>query len=195
MKQKSGPGKAPAEQVLKDIRRQTRRQYSAEEKIRIVLEGLRGDTTVPVLAKGKTIPDDAGFTSAMTVPLEVRIRRRRCSITRATARASIPGHIWPATPESCRPMPMADTTSSISPGAILDPDRLLGTRPARAAGGLDYSGGQRLSQVGFSLYMRRILLPMQPGDVPSTFADVSLIASGVGYRPQVPVHEGVARFV
>ena len=30
MKQKSGPGKAPAEQVLKDIRRQTRRQYSAE---------------------------------------------------------------------------------------------------------------------------------------------------------------------
>jgi hypothetical protein len=41
MKQKSGPGKAPAEQVLKDVRRQTRRQYSAEEKIRIVLEGLR----------------------------------------------------------------------------------------------------------------------------------------------------------
>ena len=40
MKQKSGPGKAPAEQVLKDIRRQTRRHYSAEEKIRIVLEGL-----------------------------------------------------------------------------------------------------------------------------------------------------------
>jgi hypothetical protein len=39
MKQKSGPGKAPAEQVLKDIRRQTRRQYSAEEKIRIMLEG------------------------------------------------------------------------------------------------------------------------------------------------------------
>jgi transposase-like protein len=37
MKRKSGPGKVPAEQVLKDIRRQTRRQYSAEEKIRIVL--------------------------------------------------------------------------------------------------------------------------------------------------------------
>ena len=35
MKQKSGPDKAPAEQVLKDIRRQTRRQYSAEEKIRL----------------------------------------------------------------------------------------------------------------------------------------------------------------
>ncbi len=43
MKQKSAPGKAPAERVLKDIRRQTRRQYSAKEKIRIVLEGLRGE--------------------------------------------------------------------------------------------------------------------------------------------------------
>jgi hypothetical protein len=30
MKQKSGPDKAPAEQVVKDIRRQTRRQYSAK---------------------------------------------------------------------------------------------------------------------------------------------------------------------
>jgi len=30
------PGKAPADQVLKDVRRQTRRQYSAEEKVRIV---------------------------------------------------------------------------------------------------------------------------------------------------------------
>ena len=34
MKQKSGPDKAPAERVVKDIRRQTRRQYSAEENIR-----------------------------------------------------------------------------------------------------------------------------------------------------------------
>lgn len=41
----------------------------------------------------------------------------------------------------------------------------------------------------------RELLPMQPGDVPSTFADVSLIASGVGYQPQTAVREGVARFV
>ena len=46
MKQKSGPDKAPAEQVLKDIRRQTRRQYSAEDNIRIVLEGLRGEESI-----------------------------------------------------------------------------------------------------------------------------------------------------
>ena len=55
MKQKSGTGKAPAEQVLKDIRRQTRRQYSAEEKIRIVLEGLRGEENISELCRREGI--------------------------------------------------------------------------------------------------------------------------------------------
>jgi transposase len=35
-------GKKSAESVVKDIRRQTQKKYSSEEKIRIVLEGLRG---------------------------------------------------------------------------------------------------------------------------------------------------------
>jgi hypothetical protein len=39
MRQKSGPVKESAEKVVKDIRRATRRQFSAEEKIRIVIEG------------------------------------------------------------------------------------------------------------------------------------------------------------
>src|SRR6478752_6811366 len=51
MKQKSGPEKAPAERVVKDIRRQTRRQYSAEVKIRIVLEGLRGEENISELCR------------------------------------------------------------------------------------------------------------------------------------------------
>ncbi|ABE64529.1 transposase IS3/IS911 [Nitrobacter hamburgensis X14] len=55
MKQKSGPGKVPAERVLKDIRRQTRRQYSAEEKIRIVLEGLRGEENISELCRREGI--------------------------------------------------------------------------------------------------------------------------------------------
>ena len=55
MKQKSGPEKAPAERVLKDIRRQTRRQYSAEEKIRIVLEGLRGEESIAELCRREGI--------------------------------------------------------------------------------------------------------------------------------------------
>jgi transposase-like protein len=39
------PKKETAEKAVRDIRRKTRRRFSAEEKIRIVLEGLRG---VPV---------------------------------------------------------------------------------------------------------------------------------------------------
>lgn len=57
MKQKSGPDKAPAERVLKEIRRQTRRQYSAEETIRIVLEGLRGEENISELCRRYSLYD------------------------------------------------------------------------------------------------------------------------------------------
>lgn len=55
MRQKSVPDKAPAEQVMKDIRRATRRQFSAEEKIRIVLEGLRGEESISELCRREGI--------------------------------------------------------------------------------------------------------------------------------------------
>ena len=55
MKQTSGPAKKPAETVIKDIRRATRRQFSAEEKIRIVLEGLRGEDSIAELCRREGI--------------------------------------------------------------------------------------------------------------------------------------------
>ena len=39
------------------------------------------------------------------------------------------------------------------------------------------------------------LLPLQPGDVPDTFADVSELVRDVGYRPSTPIEVGVRRFV
>jgi UDP-glucuronate 4-epimerase len=39
------------------------------------------------------------------------------------------------------------------------------------------------------------LLPMQPGDVPDTYADVSALTEGVGYQPDTPIEEGVRKFV
>jgi UDP-glucuronate 4-epimerase len=39
------------------------------------------------------------------------------------------------------------------------------------------------------------LLPMQPGDVPDTYADVDALVDHVGYRPETPVEVGVKRFV
>lgn len=47
--------KASAEATIKTIRRKTRRNYSAEEKIRIVLEGLRGDDTIAELCRREGI--------------------------------------------------------------------------------------------------------------------------------------------
>src|SRR5262244_4093615 len=55
MRQKSGPTKAPAEQVVRDIRRATRRHFSAEDKIRIVLEGLRGEDSIAELFRKEGI--------------------------------------------------------------------------------------------------------------------------------------------
>ena len=45
------PAKRPAEQVVKDIRRATRRHFSAEDKIRIVLDGLRGQDSIAELCR------------------------------------------------------------------------------------------------------------------------------------------------
>jgi transposase len=51
MRTKSQDTKAPAERVLKDIRRATRKHYSAEDKIRIVLDGLRGEDSIAELCR------------------------------------------------------------------------------------------------------------------------------------------------
>ena len=50
-------GKEPAEKVVRDIRRRTRKQYSAEEKIRIVLEGLRGEESIAALCRREGIAE------------------------------------------------------------------------------------------------------------------------------------------
>ena len=49
MRQKSTMPASPSERLVKTIRRATRKQYSAEEKIRIVLDGLRGESSIAEL--------------------------------------------------------------------------------------------------------------------------------------------------
>jgi transposase-like protein len=51
MRQKSENHKPSSERIVKDIRRATRKQYSAEEKIRIVLDGLRGEHSIAELCR------------------------------------------------------------------------------------------------------------------------------------------------
>ena len=55
MRSKPMTTKAPAERVLKDIRCATRRHFSAEDKIRIVLDGLRGEDSIAELCRREGI--------------------------------------------------------------------------------------------------------------------------------------------
>ena len=41
----------------------------------------------------------------------------------------------------------------------------------------------------------RNLLPMQPGDVPATFADIEQLDAAVGFRPSTPIKIGIQHFV
>jgi UDP-glucuronate 4-epimerase len=41
----------------------------------------------------------------------------------------------------------------------------------------------------------KVMMPMQPGDVPATYADVDDLMADVGFRPNMPLAEGIARFV
>ena len=49
--------KDPAEKVVRDIRRKTRRRHSTEEKIRIVLDGLRGEESIAALCRREGIAE------------------------------------------------------------------------------------------------------------------------------------------
>ncbi len=57
MRQKSGTPATTSERVVKDIRRATRKHHSAEEKIRIVLDGLRGEYSVAELCRREGIAE------------------------------------------------------------------------------------------------------------------------------------------
>ena len=50
-------GVTPSERLVRDIRRATRKQYSAEEKIRIVLDGLRGEVSIAELCRREGIAE------------------------------------------------------------------------------------------------------------------------------------------
>jgi transposase len=55
MRQKSAGRPLSSERTINDIKRKTRKQYSAEEKIRIVLDGLRGEDSIAELCRREGI--------------------------------------------------------------------------------------------------------------------------------------------
>ena len=99
--------KEPAEQVVRNIRRRTRKQYSAEEKIRIVLSGLRGEDSIAELCRREGIAESlyyswskefleagrkrlSGDTARQASSGEVKDLRVRCM----TSRRCLPNRCW-----------------------------------------------------------------------------------------------------
>ena len=92
--------KAPAEQVVKDIRRATRKLHSSEEKIRIVLSGLRGEDSIAELCRKEGIAQSLYYTvrrqniwrnlqrklAECGPRLGVDVRRRACGVASADIR-------------------------------------------------------------------------------------------------------------
>ena len=122
MRQKSGPEKQPAEDAIRDIRRATSRYFSAEEKIRIVLEGLRGEESIAELCRRIASSMYYGWSKEF---LEAGKRR----LAGDTARR---GHCS-GTPVLCMPSKMVSNWAR----CVGEPDRVIvqpGDRCARATG-------------------------------------------------------------
>ena len=81
--------KESAEAAVRTIRRVTRKKYSAEEKVRIVLEGLRGETSIAALCRREGIPSN--------------LYSRRTP--RSPPSGMLPGERWDRVREAARPGP------------------------------------------------------------------------------------------
>ena len=87
-----------------------------------------------------------------------------------------------------------------SPGEIAEGDSLSPVAPFRIVN-IGNSTKVRLTDFiaaiedALGMTAQRNLMEMQPGDVPATWADASLLQRLTGYRPQTDVREGIARFV
>ena len=86
MRQRTQRHQDVAERTVKDIRRKTRKRYSAEEKIRIVLAGLRGEDSIAELCHQEVIDEDGhgGIAfGALNASLDLEYGRSIVFFTRA----------------------------------------------------------------------------------------------------------------
>lgn len=94
-----------------------------------------------------------------------------------------------AAPQEGRPVAADGIADSLSPVA---PWRVVNIAGGRPVGLMDFIAAIEAA-VGQTL--DKVMLPMQQGDVPATFADHRLLEALTGYRPETPVAVGVRAFV
>lgn len=91
--------------------------------------------------------------------------------------------VRPATPDA---VPEGDSLSPVAPFRVVNIGNSDSVRLTEFIEAIETATGRRAT---------RNYMDMQPGDVPATWADASLLQSLTGYRPQTSVQDGVARFV
>ena len=92
----------------------------------------------------------------------------------------------PARPETARAIAPGDSLSPVAPFRIVN---IGNARPVEL---MDFVVAV---EKALGREAEKIFMEMQPGDVPATWADTSLLKRLTGYCPDTPVEEGVARFV
>ena len=90
MRQKSNTPHSQSERLVKDIRRKTRKQHSAEEKIRIVLDGLRGEDSIAELCRHEGIAQSLYYKWSKEF-LEAGKQRLAGNITREASTDEVKG--------------------------------------------------------------------------------------------------------
>ena len=90
MRPKPSAQKSPGERVVQDIRRATRKHYSAEEKIRIVLDGLRGEDSIAELCRREGIAQSLYYVWSKEF-LEAGKRRLAGDTARAASSGDVKG--------------------------------------------------------------------------------------------------------
>jgi transposase len=91
MRQKYDTQGTSSEQVVKDIRRATRKQHSTEEKIRIVLDGLRGEFSIAELCRRQGIAESLYYSWSKEF-LEAGKRRLAGDTARAATSNEVKDH-------------------------------------------------------------------------------------------------------
>lgn len=92
----------------------------------------------------------------------------------------------PVRPESPDLVPEGDSLSAVAPFRVVNIGNSDSVRLLDFIEAIEDALGQRAT---------RNFMDMQPGDVPATWADASLLQGLTGYTPKTPVREGVAAFV
>ncbi len=78
-----------------------------------------------------------------------------------------------------------------APPASTPPHRVLNVGNHQPVGLLDYIA---LLEEALGRTAEKQMLPMQPGDVPATYAEPRALQAAVGFAPSTPLAEGLARF-